>query len=135
MAQKMPDEDTYTAKQIATRIGTDAKTLRKFFRSAHSTVTPVGFGGRYEFDKDDLPKIKQEFDGWKSNASKRGRPRVAPVIEESDDSVEIDDIDEELEELDDEEPTDDEINDLDDLVGDVEDFINDPEYWNTGGDN
>lgn len=56
--------DTYTAKQIAVRLGTDGKTLRKFFRSKHSTVQPVGQGRRYEFDKEDLPKIKREFDAW-----------------------------------------------------------------------
>lgn len=65
------DRDTYTAKQVATRCGTDSKTMRKFFRSAHSTVEPVGQGGRYEFDANDLPKIKKEFDAWKKRAESR----------------------------------------------------------------
>src|SRR5690606_29903036 len=67
-----PSGDTLTAKQVATRIGTDAKTLRKFFRSPASTVEPVGQGGRYEFAKEDLEKIKAEFEKWNSGKTKRG---------------------------------------------------------------
>lgn len=72
----LKDRDTYTAKQVATRCGTDAKTMRKFFRSSSSTVDPVGQGGRYEFDAKDLPKIKREFDAWsKRAAAKKTQPR------------------------------------------------------------
>ena len=107
------ERETYTAKQVATRIGTDAKTLRKFFRSPASTVEPVGQGGRYEFDKEDLPKIKAEFDKW--NSSKVVRVRRAPgekvekvnhrqVVGEENDDLELPDdpelLDEEDEEID-----------------------------------
>lgn len=67
----LKDRETYTAKQVATRCGTDAKTMRKFFRSSHSTVEPVGQGGRYEFAATDLPKIKREFDSWSKRAAER----------------------------------------------------------------
>lgn len=65
--QKKTEEpvETYSAKQVATRIGTDPKTLRKFFRSPKSTFEPVGQGGRYEFPKSDLPAIQKAFDAWK----------------------------------------------------------------------
>lgn len=116
-----PAGDTYTAKQVATRIGTDAKTLRKFFRSADSTIEPVGQGGRYEFDKDDMPAIKAEFEAWQVKSATRRTKKVdtddkAPakgrttrktkvVIEE-----EEDEIDEELEfEDEDEELTDEDL--------------------------
>jgi hypothetical protein len=62
------DREEYTAKQVAMRCGTDAKTMRKFFRSSHSTVEPVGQGGRYVFDSRDLPKIKREFESWRKRA-------------------------------------------------------------------
>ncbi len=68
----LKERETYTAKQVATRCGTDSKTMRKFFRSAHSTVEPVGQGGRYEFDAKDLPKIQKEFAAW----SKRSKART-----------------------------------------------------------
>lgn len=65
------ERDTYTAKQVAGRCGTDAKTMRKFFRSAHSTVEPVGQGGRYEFAAKDLPKIQKEFTAWMKRSAGR----------------------------------------------------------------
>src|SRR5690606_30178741 len=78
VAEEVDDEeddsepvDTLTAKQVATRLGTDAKNLRKFFRSKASTVEPVGQGGRYEFNASDFEKIKAEFDAW--NSTKRTR--------------------------------------------------------------
>ena len=76
------DRDTYTAKQIAVRCGTDAKTMRKFFRSNHSTVEPVGQGGRYEFDAKDLPKIKKEFDSWCNRSSLKKRPLQQAVTKQ-----------------------------------------------------
>lgn len=67
----LKERETYTAKQVAARCGTDSKTMRKFFRSSASTVEPVGQGGRYEFDAADLPKIKQEFITWRKKAKAR----------------------------------------------------------------
>lgn len=75
----LKDRDTYTAKQVAARCGTDSKTMRKFFRSAHSTVEPVGQGGRYEFDAADFPKIKREFDAWQ----KRSKSSRTPIHSEA----------------------------------------------------
>lgn len=83
-AQKMiasgdvKERETYTAKQVATRCGTDSKTMRKFFRSTASTVEPVGQGGRYEFAATDLPKIKREFDAWRAKAASRSTTRSTP---------------------------------------------------------
>lgn len=77
-ATGLKERETYTAKQVATRIGTDAKTLRKFFRSAASTVEPVGQGGRYEFDAADLPKIRAEFVKWNKGKADRAAAAAAP---------------------------------------------------------
>lgn len=74
---ELKERESYTAKQVAMRCGTDAKTMRKFFRSSHSTVEAVGQGGRYEFDAKDLPKIKTEFANWLNRSSVK-RPKVAP---------------------------------------------------------
>ena len=122
---ELPDRDTYTAKQVATRIGTDAKTLRKFFRSAASTVEPVGQGGRYEFDAEDMPQIKKEFDGWNTTRPTRGRPANADkaatkksrteVADEMPEEEELD-LDDELED----EPTEDDLDEIEDDL-DLED--------------
>jgi hypothetical protein len=115
-----PNGDTLTAKQVATRIGTDAKTLRKFFRAGVSDFKAVGQGGRYEFAKADLPAIKAAFEKWnagkavrttraKSDEPKKPTGRMATVVEE---------------ELDDEEPT---LEDLDDLELDDDEELDDLE--------
>lgn len=67
------EEKTYSAKQVATRIGTDAKQLRKFFRDPNSGFKAVGQGGRYEFPESQLPEIKQAFDTWNSTKTRRNR--------------------------------------------------------------
>lgn len=117
-----PAGDTLTAKQVATRIGTDAKTLRKFFRSPASTVEAVGQGGRYEFAKEDLPKIKSEFEKWnttkpvrapKGSAKTSAKPVPASAVN--------DEIDEDELELDDEEPTAEDLDEGDDLELELDD--------------
>lgn len=105
---------TMAAKQVATLLGTEAKTLRQFFRSAASTTEAVGSGGRYEFNESDLPKITEEFTAWKAGHGARGNKRTgegttkksrkaadAPVIEEVEE-LEIEDLEEEELELEDE---------------------------------
>lgn len=104
---------TMAAKQVATLLQTEAKTLRQFFRSAASTVEAVGSGGRYEFNESDLPKITEEFTAWKAGHGARGNKRTgegstkksrkaeAPVIEEVEE-LEIEDLEEEELELEDE---------------------------------
>lgn len=95
------------AKEVAAQIGTDAKTLRQFFRSGKSSFGAVGAGGRYEFSEADLPKIKSEFEGWKANKPGRGRAtdgestskkrrsgKAAPKPEDTIDEVEeVEDLD------------------------------------------
>jgi hypothetical protein len=121
----LKDRDLYTAKQVATRCGTDPKTMRKFFRSKHSTVEAVGQGGRYEFDAKDLPRIKKEFDAWtararqnstrKPSSTKAELDKVADAIERSQE-VEHEDPDE------DEEPTEEDLAEVDDLELDLDDL-------------
>lgn len=67
------DGKTYSAKQVASRIGTDAKQLRKFFRDPNSGYDAVGQGGRYDFPEADIPKIKLAFDAWNSTKTRRNR--------------------------------------------------------------
>ena len=115
-AKKSDDGDsgTLAAKQVATLLGTEAKTLRQFFRSPASTVEAVGSGGRYEFNESDLPKITEEFNAWKSGHASRGNKRAeggsskksrkaeAPVEIEEIEELEIEDLEDEELELEDE---------------------------------
>jgi len=107
-ATKKPAQegDTLAAKQVATLLGTEAKTLRQFFRSPASTVEAVGSGGRYEFLETDIPKIKSEFETWKaqhaSRGAKRGSGKSSKPAEEIEEVEEIEELDLE-DELDDEE--------------------------------
>jgi hypothetical protein len=87
----MTEPRTYSAKQVATRIGTDAKQLRKFLRDPNTKYKAVGQGARYDFPETDLPAIKAEFDAWSSTKQRRNRssststmpraPRLTPKPE------------------------------------------------------
>src|SRR5690606_10457475 len=109
--------DTLTAKQVATRLGTDAKNLRKFFRSKASTVEPVGQGGRYEFNASDFEKIKAEFDAWNSTKRTRtpgtGRTKTKDAARER--QAQVEEVEVEELELDNEEPDEDELDDIEDI--------------------
>lgn len=115
-AKKSDDGEsgTLAAKQVATILGTEAKTLRQFFRSPASTVEAVGSGGRYEFREEDIDKIKTEFEAWKSGHASRGNKRAeggstkksrkaeAPTEIEEIEELEIEDLEDEELELEDE---------------------------------
>lgn len=73
----MAGDTTLSAKQVARKLGTEAKTLRKFFRDPKSGYAGVGQGGRYDFDPAQLPEIKKKFDSWNSGKAKRNRPTNA----------------------------------------------------------
>jgi hypothetical protein len=97
------------AKEVATQLGSDAKTLRQFFRSGKSSFEAVGAGGRYEFSEADIPKIKAEFEAWKTNKPGRGRaagsttstkgkrgksqPKAEETIDEVEEVEDLDDLD------------------------------------------
>ena len=49
-----------TAK-VAELLGTTARTLRVFIRSAHTTFVPVGSGARYDFTDREIPTLKKQL--------------------------------------------------------------------------
>lgn len=103
--------DTLAAKQVATILKTEPKTLRQFLRSDASTFEGVGSGGRYEFTDADIPKIKEEFDKWREGHAARGTRRTAGTkADKAANVVEVEEA-EGIEELSDE--LDDEIDDED----------------------
>jgi len=120
----MTEVQTYSAKQVARRIGTDAKTFRKWLRSAASPYDAVGQGGRYEFPKTDLPEIDKKFHAWKDR-SPNGKvpPRKVTTTRIPTQTEIADAIDrKKIEELEEREPTFDDLEDLEELDLDLEDL-------------
>jgi hypothetical protein len=67
-------DETFSAKQVARRIGTDAKTFRKWLRSSSSPYPAVGQGKRYEFPVKELPEIRLRFEVWKNKTARKNPP-------------------------------------------------------------
>lgn len=59
MAAKM-----LTATQVATELGTDPKTFRKFLRSDASGIDRVGQGNRYEIPAAKVRSLTKAYKGW-----------------------------------------------------------------------
>lgn len=59
--------------QAAELLGTNARQLRVFLRSSHSTFVPVGSGARYDFTDREIPTLKRRFEAWQ----RAGKPRPA----------------------------------------------------------
>lgn len=103
--------DMLTAKAAATKLGTDARTLRKFLRKKQGTV---GQGQRWAISADDIPALKAEFDTWAKGArstepkadkapkakAAKAQPKDEPPAPDADELEEIDDLIEELDDLD-----------------------------------
>lgn len=93
--------DMLTAKAAASKIGTDARTLRKFLRKKHGTV---GQGQRWEVDINDVDALKAEFLAWAKGTkeAKADKPKVTkpkPDAEEPAADAELEEF-EEIEDLD-----------------------------------
>lgn len=71
------------ASEAADKIGTDAKTLRRFIRSPKSTFKAVGSGGRYEFEEKDIPTLRKKFEEWRESPSRGARLEPNTRIEKS----------------------------------------------------
>ena len=120
--ETLPERDSYTAKQAAARCGTEPKTFRKFLRSAASSFDPVGQGGRYEFDTEELEVIKGEFHTWRKKVAARRAQQMekpsVPITEVMDKAKELylekkemsmDDLADAIEHAQDEEPSEEDL--------------------------
>jgi len=68
-----PEETTtLNTNELAELFSTDAKTLRRFFRSNLAPEALPGKGGRYAFSKDDLEALQTKF-------ANSGSKRVTPL--------------------------------------------------------
>ncbi|SKI02284.1 hypothetical protein [Mycobacteroides abscessus] len=65
-----------STKDVAEKLGTDAKTLRVFLRASKHGV---GSGKRYEFTGKDVPTLKAKFTKWTAerDAAKKAKGEQA----------------------------------------------------------
>jgi hypothetical protein len=110
--------ETFSAKQVANRIGTDPKTLRKFLRSPSSPYEAVGQGKRYEFPKEDLGAIKEAFTNWQAKNKARTQTKPPTPLNSSAAKPVVDD--DFVVEENDEEPTDEDLAELEGLDLDLD---------------
>lgn len=70
----MADNGTLTTAQVAQKLSTDPRTLRRFLRSDASGRHQVGKGKRYEFTTGQVPSMKTKFTAWaKADAARRSK--------------------------------------------------------------
>lgn len=69
-------------KTVATAIGTDAKTLRRFLRDPRSTFKAVGSGARYTFTEGDMDELARRFADWAG--TKPAKPSVPRTTDRDD---------------------------------------------------
>lgn len=66
-----------SARDLAEKIGTDPKTLRRFLRENDSFRNP-GSGGRYQFTIKEAASVEKAFNAWRVNSPRRAQtPRDA----------------------------------------------------------
>ena len=125
-------EEKFSAKEAAIQLGTDARTLRKFIRSAPKglSIDPVGQGNRYEFTAKDIKSMKKAFTAWggkkvetpkdEAPPKKKGKKSKDKIDESIQEQDEVDRTTEEVDLDDDDMPVD--LSDLDPSDDDLEDI-------------
>lgn len=86
----MTTEEPISAKAAARRIGTDARSLRKFLRSDAWPYDPVGQGKRYAFTEKDIPKLQRGFEAWDHRQKTKNRVLILEAIDDDEAADELD---------------------------------------------
>lgn len=84
-----------STKEIAEKLGTDPRTLRKFLRSKQSGVEAVGQGKRYTISQRSVKSLATKFEKW----SKEAKPEQEPLPPEAETEEEELEIIQEMEEI------------------------------------
>lgn len=66
----MADATILTTRQVAEKLDTDPRVLRRFLRSETSGRDKVGKGKRYEFSAPQIPALKKKFAAWEATDRK-----------------------------------------------------------------
>lgn len=62
---------TLTTKEVAEKLDTDPRTLRRFLRSQASPVREVGKGNRYHIEARQFRTLKKAFIRWHSSHTRQ----------------------------------------------------------------
>lgn len=100
---------TLSAKDLAEKLETDAKTLRRFLRKRGMGV---GQGNRYEIDSTSVNRLKKDFAKWVAEEAAKKAAREAEKTRKADNKVTDDEIAEETHEDNEEEPTESDLQDI-----------------------
>lgn len=68
--------DALTTREVADRVGTEPRTLRRFLRA---NDRGVGAGSRYEFGPDDVADLKKRFTEWQKADDAKREAKDAPA--------------------------------------------------------
>lgn len=90
----MAKSEPLSAKETAMKLGTDARTLRKFLRA---TREGVGQGNRWSIESSgkEMVKLTKEFEAWEKNKGKSARqvePKLKTLTADDEDLDEVEDI-------------------------------------------
>jgi hypothetical protein len=70
-----------TTAQVAEKLGTDARTLRKFLRSDACKVESVGKGSRYQIEAKQVQQLRSQFTKW--GAAQDEKPKTVTTKTET----------------------------------------------------
>lgn len=79
----MSETPVMTTSEVASELGTDPKTLRKFFRSDKCDIEPVGQGKRYAITADDIDDLKTSFALWAGGKAKKADDDSEPAADKA----------------------------------------------------
>jgi hypothetical protein len=90
--------EVFSAKAVATMLGTDGRSLRKFLRKEYGRV---GQGNRWEIEADKIDDIRKGFEAFNKPKPSEAKVLLAPADVELDDfddlvddeALEIEDLD------------------------------------------
>ena len=84
-----------TPADLATELGSDARTVRKFLRSITPRDEQPGKGSRWSIEKKQLRSLRSKFAKWEADAAAARAAREAAKAEDADETTDTpDDTDE-----------------------------------------
>ena len=72
--------DALTTTEVADKVGTDARKLRKFLRDFDAIESP-GRGGRYDFSDAELEELKAAYEEWAAIHTRGAKAEEAEEID------------------------------------------------------
>lgn len=78
-----------TASALATELGTDSRTVRKFLRSVTPKDAQPGKGSRWSIEKRELRKLRKQFADFAAAQAEKDSTPDAPVEDDTPPVIEV----------------------------------------------